>query len=66
MHYILYLSLEGFFVNIKAPGRLEPVAVVRDNRVVDVNVSARERGITPGMEKRTARAVAHEIQIFVR
>jgi len=65
VHYILYVSLEGFFVNLKAPGRSEPIAVVRDNRVLDVNSAARGRGITAGMEKRTARAVAHEIQFFV-
>jgi nucleotidyltransferase/DNA polymerase involved in DNA repair len=65
VHYILYLVLEGFFVQIKAPDRAGPVAVLRDKTVLDVNPTARQRGITPGMEKRTARAVAHETQFYI-
>ena len=64
MHYIIYLCLEGFFVQIKAPDHPSPVAVVRDNTVLDVNAQARQRGITPGMEKRTARAIAHETKFY--
>ena len=64
MHYILYVSLEGFFVQIKAPNRQEPIAILRDDIVLDINPPARQRGISPGMEKRTARAIGHEIQFL--
>lgn len=65
MHYIQHVALEGFFVQIIAPGRPGPIAIVRDKVVIDVDPVARQRGIRPGMEKRTARAVAHETKFFV-
>lgn len=46
------------------PHRDGPVAVVRDGIVLDLNPIARQRGISVGMESRTARAIAHEIEIL--
>ena len=64
MHYILHLTLEGFFVRHFTSGQSGPIAVLRDGFVLDVNPDARQRGIRVGMEKRTARTIAQETLFF--
>ncbi|MEA2552726.1 MAG: polymerase [Fimbriimonadaceae bacterium] len=64
MHYILHLVLEGFFARRCDPDRRNPIAIVRDGLVLDVNLASRKRGMSVGMETRTARAVAHDAEFI--
>ena len=62
MRYILHLTLEGFFIRHVAQNRSGPLAVVRNGIVLDINKEARARGMSVGMEKRTARSIVHEAE----
>lgn len=63
MRYILQVVLEGFYVRHLVGEREGPLAIVREATVLDANLPARKRGVSVGMEARTARAVAHEIEL---
>lgn len=63
MRYILQVALEGFYVRHLVGECERPLAIVREATVLDANPAARKRGVSVGMEARTARAVAHEIEL---
>lgn len=62
MRYFLFVQLEGFYIRQQAPARLAPFAIVRDGTILDVDAEAAQGGVRPGMELRTARAIAHELE----
>lgn len=64
MRYILHLKLDGFFVRHCGQNPAGPLAVVRDGIVLDANKQARARGMSIGMEKRTARSIVHEAEFI--
>ena len=62
MHYILSLSLQGFYLSREEQTAERPIAIFDSKKVLDCNRAAFSQGIRGGINLRTARMLAPDIQ----